>query len=173
MTNESSRGDAARSRESSRQPSAPRQRSAFGQALAGIALCLLSLCAQGATDAAAAPTQAPLRRAPVSVSPGRIELSASAPTVMVTVHNDNPRMAMVVVLQPMIWTEDGIAAHYALTSDVIAAPATLTVAPGTTQAVQVELQSTAANLSGQDLQLFWQARAEPWATYNSDERAAP
>jgi hypothetical protein len=174
MTNESFRGDAVRSGESSSQPNHLRRLPAFGRSLAGIALCLISLWAQGATDFPDAPAQAPLPRAPVSVSPAQIELSARTPTIVVTVHNDNPLMAMVVLLQPMIWTEDGIAPHYASTADVIVTPATLTVAPGTTQAVQVELQSTAASLSGRDFQLFWQARAEPWSSnYKSDDRAAP
>ena len=174
MTNESCRGDAVPSCGSSNQPKQLRCLPTFGQSLAGVALCLISLCAQGATDSSDTSTQASLPPAPLSIAPARIELSARTPTVVVTVHNDDTRRAMVVFLQPMIWTEDGIAPHYALTSDVIAKPATLTVAPGTTQAVQVELQSTAVNLSGQDFQLFWQARAEPWgSTYKSDERAAP
>lgn len=174
MTNESFRGDAVRSCGSSSQPKQLRCLPTFGQSLAGIALCLISLCAQGATDPSAASTQALLPPAPVSFSPARIELSARNPTVVVTVRNDDTRLAMVVLLQPSIWTDDGIAPHYALTSDVIAKPATITVAPGTTQAVRVELQSTTVSLSRQDFQLFWQARGEPWgSTYKSEDRAAP
>lgn len=174
MTNESCRGETVRSCGSSSQPTQLRSLPAFGRSLAAVALCLVSLCAQGATDRSDVSKQAPLPPAPVSVSPGQIELSARTPTVVVTVRNDDNRMAMVVFLQPMVWTQEGIAPHFALTSDVIAKPATITVAPGTTQAIRVELESTAVNLSGRDFQLFWQAQAEPWgSTYKSEERAAP
>lgn len=174
MTTEPFRGNAGRSGESNGRPHKARCLPALGQRLAGIALCLVSLCAQGATDSSNIPAQVLVPPAPVSVYPARIELNARTPTVAVTVHNDNSRRAMVVVLQPMVWTEDGIAPHYALTSEVIAKPATFTVAPGTTQAVQVELQSTTVDLSGRDFELFWQARAEPLeSTYKSDDRAAP
>ena len=139
-----------------------------GQSLAAVVLCLISLCAQGATA-----THAPVPPAPVSFSAARIELSAREPTFVVTVRNDDTRLAMVIRLQPMIWTEEGTS-HYALTSDVIAEPATLTVPPGTTQAVRVELRLTTVNLSNQDFELFWQARAEPWAADHNDQvRAAP
>jgi hypothetical protein len=173
MTTEYSHGDAGRIDGPRSRRNDQRRVPALARALAGIAVGLLALGAQAATDSSDAKEHAYVPPSPVSVLPAHIELSAKAPTVVVTVHNDHQRTAMVVLLQPMIWTQDGIAPHYALTSDVVAVPATFTVPPGTTQAVEVELQATTQDLSGQDFQLFWQARAEPVSTYTSDERAAP
>jgi P pilus assembly chaperone PapD len=168
------RSDAGRSGEWSDQPNGQRRQHAFGHALTGIALGLISLCAQGATDPSIVPARLSLSPAPLSVSPARIDLSDKTPRVTVTVHNDDNRMAMFVVMQPMVWTKDGIAPHYELTPDVIAKPATLLVAPGATQTVGVELRSPTGTLRGRDFQLFWQGQAElPNETYKSNDRAAP
>jgi hypothetical protein len=171
MTNRSFRSDAGPEAERRGLRSRESHLRAFGQALTGIALGFMSVCALAATDLPTVPTRLTAAPPPLSISPARIKLSGRTPTVVVTVHNENQSMAMVVQLQPMIWTEGGIAPHYELTSDVIATPATITVAPGATKAVQVALQSAATVPHGQDFQLFWQARAQRQAaTYDSDDQ---
>lgn len=107
------------------------------------------------------------------MSPARIDLSDSAPRVLVTVHNDDVRSAMVVNMQPMVWTRTGVASHYELTSDVVARPATIVVAPGATRTVEVDLLSAAGTLHGECFRLFWQAQSEPYAGPAHDDRAAP
>lgn len=165
------RNDANRNKERSA-GRARRRGCLLGRAAAGLALAVVSLCAQGETQTILQ-GQASLRPAPLSMSPARIELSGNAPTVMVTVHNDDTRSAMFVRMQPMMWTRDGIAPHYELTPDVVAQPATFVVAAGATQTVEVNLLSSANLLSGSDFKLFWQAQAEPAGWQIRDERAAP
>lgn len=118
-------------------------------------------------------------KAPLSISPPRIELSTSNPSIVVTVHNDDVRAAMVVRMQPMRWTQGGIAPHYESTPDVIATPDAFVVAPGETKSVQVDLLSSANSIPGRDFQLFWMAQtAPPEAAAEAeaqagDKRAAP
>jgi hypothetical protein len=152
---------------------ARRHRLAVGQALTGLALAAIAFCAQGATDSSIEPARASLPPAPLSMSPALIELSASTPRVVVSVHNDDIHRAMFVRMQPLMWTQDGTAPHYELTPDVIARPAAFVVAPGATQVLEVELRSSIDNLLGQDFKLFWQAQAEQPVWQKSEQRAAP
>jgi len=141
--------------------------------VAGMALAVASLCAHAETETIVQQGRASMRPTPLSMSPARIDLSEKTPTVMVTVHNDDLRSAMLVRMQPMMWTQDGIAPHYELTPDVVAVPATFVVPAGATQTVEVDLLSAANLASGRNFQLFWQAQAEPAGSKMHDERAAP
>lgn len=144
------------------------------RALTGITLGVMAFCAQGATDSSITAGPGALAQAPLWMSPARVELSDNSPRVLVNVHNADHLRAMVVHMQPMIRTQDGIAPHYELTLDVTAHPATFVVAPGASQTVQVALLSPMDSLRGRDFQLIWEAQAEPpGEAYESDARAAP
>ena len=174
MTTGSSRSDAGGLRTRTEQRHPHWRVPARVHALAGVVFAVMSIGAQGATGSSGAAAPVALPPAPLPLSPARIELSDRTPRVVVAVRNDDNQTARFVHMQPMIWSQDGIAPHYELTPDVVAQPASLVVAPGATRTVVVELRSSTRGLLGADFQLFWQAHAQPPSPASrSNERPAP
>lgn len=81
-----------------------------------------------------------------TVSPVRVDLSPTRPSVALTVRNESADQALVIQLRTVAWSQDNGVDVHSPTSEVLATPPIFTVPPGGAQVVRVGLRHpTGAN----------------------------
>jgi fimbrial chaperone protein len=103
------------------------------------------LARRAAAGVALAGACAVAQAANFTVTPVRVELSPTQPSVALTVRNDTSDAPVVVQLRTVAWSQKQGEDVYAPTTDVLATPPIFTLAPGATQVVRVGLRHPAAS----------------------------